>query len=679
VSKKTLGIIGGLILLALIVTSVFFFFRGDNDTNLTISEKRWIEDNKNKVIDLNITNNIPILNVDGEGVLFDFLNSLEEDTGLEFNKLNYSDDNSSDYSFKKVDAKGKDDILVYRDNYVLLTKDKKTYRKTYDINGLVIGVTDAELSSVNSYLEEAKEVAYKTYKNDNELFSALENDSVNAIVVSKIDHFEKIAKSDNLNIAYNISQYTKDYVITLGDNEKLNKILTKYYEKWRHDEYNDSFYKYFSANYFSAKEIEEKTKAKFRSKRYTYGFVVNGPFDTTTKDGLKGINYGFLKNFVKAANVEIDYKKYPNYEELLKAFNSNDLDMIFAYSDNDKYKMDVYETASVFDEKVVIVSSASNDKSYPSISSLKDVKVKTVKGSKIESFLEENKIEVKGYNNTNDLINSVKQDDVLALDYYTYDYYVRDTLKKFKIDNEFNLTGDYNFIGRDIKSNKTFNEFFDFYLTFTPTEDVFSKNYTEILNYNDSNKIIKVILSLLSAFLILLLGIITFRFIKNKKKHKVRLSKSDKLRYVDSLTSLKNRNYLNDNVENWDNSEVYPQSIIIVDLNNVAYINDNFGHAEGDKIIIEAAGILINNQLSNSEIIRTSGNEFLIYSLGHNEKETVSYCRKLNKEFKNLSHGFGAAIGYSMITDGIKTVDDAVNEATIAMKNAKEEACNADD
>ena len=677
-SKKTIGIIVGLILLALLGTCIFFFFKGDKDTSLTMSEKNWIEDNKNKVIDLSITNNIPILNVDGEGVLFDFLNSLEENTGLEFNKLNYSDNSSSDYSFKKVDAKGKDDILVYRDNYVLLTKEKKTYRKPSDINGLVIGVTDSELSSVNTFLEEAKEVAYKTYKNDEELFNALENDSVNAIVVSKIDHFEKIAKSDDLNIAYNISQYTKDYVITLGDNEKLNKILTKYYKKWKHDEYNDSFYKYFSDNYFTAKEIEEKTKAKFRSKRYTYGFVVNGPFDTTTKDGLKGINYGFLKNFVKAANVEIDYKKYPNYEELLKAFNANDLDMIFAYSDNGKYKMDVYETASIFDEKVVIVSSANNDKSYPSISSLKDVKVKTIKGSKIESFLEDNKIEVRGYNNTNDLMNSVGKDDVLAIDYYTYDYYVRDNLKKFKIDNEFNLTGDYNFVGRDINSNKTFNEFFDFYLTFTPTEDVVSKNYAEILNYNDSNKIIKVVLSLLSAFLILLLGVITFRFIKNKKKHKVKLSKADKLRYVDSLTSLKNRNYLNANVENWDNSEVYPQSIIIVDLNNVAYINDNFGHAEGDKIIVEAAGILINNQLSNSEIIRTSGNEFLIYSVGHNEKETVSYCRKLNKEFKNLSHGFGAAIGYSMITDGIKTVDDAVNEATIAMKNAKEEASDAD-
>ena len=51
----------------------------------------------------------------------------------------------------------------------------------------------------------------------------------------------------------------------------------------------------------------------------------------------------------------------------------------------------------------------------------------------------------------------------------------------------------------------------------------------------------------------------------------------------------------------------------------------------------------------------------------------MSYRRKLNKEVTELAHGFGAAIGYSMITDAIKTIDDAVNEATLDMRALKEE------
>ena len=147
----------------------------------------------------------------------------------------------------------------------------------------------------------------------------------------------------------------------------------------------------------------------------------------------------------------------------------------------------------------------------------------------------------------------------------------------------------------------------------------------------------------------------------------------EKSRYIDPLTSLKNRNYLNDSIERWDEAEVYPQTIIIVDLNNVAYINDNYGHNEGDNVIKEAANILIKNQMEQSEIIRTNGNEFLIYLVGYEEKQVVTYIRKLSKEFKELEHGFGAAIGYSIISDGLKTVDDAINEATLDMKTNKEE------
>ena len=139
------------------------------------------------------------------------------------------------------------------------------------------------------------------------------------------------------------------------------------------------------------------------------------------------------------------------------------------------------------------------------------------------------------------------------------------------------------------------------------------------------------------------------------------------------LTSLKNRNYLNHNIKAWNDSQKYPQAIIIIDLNNIKYVNDNYGHEQGDKLIIGAASTLINTQLENSEIIRSDGNEFLIYLVGYSEQQISTYSKKLAKEFKTLPYGFGAAIGYSMILDEIKTIDDAINEATIEMRKDKEE------
>ena len=48
----------------------------------------------------------------------------------------------------------------------------------------------------------------------------------------------------------------------------------------------------------------------------------------------------------------------------------------------------------------------------------------------------------------------------------------------------------------------------------------------------------------------------------------------------------------------------------------------------------------------------------------------------MHKELKTIVHGFGAAAGYSMIVDETKTLDDAINEATIDMRNNKEQANN---
>ena len=139
------------------------------------------------------------------------------------------------------------------------------------------------------------------------------------------------------------------------------------------------------------------------------------------------------------------------------------------------------------------------------------------------------------------------------------------------------------------------------------------------------------------------------------------------------LTSLKNRNYLNAKMPEWEECKVYPQSVVIVDLNRVKYVNDNYGHEAGDNLIIKASSILVNTQLENSEIIRTDGNEFLIYLVGYSEKQVDIYTKKLFKELKELPYDYGAGVGYSIIEDNIKSLDDAINEATLDMIASKEE------
>lgn len=59
--------------------------------------------------------------------------------------------------------------------------------------------------------------------------------------------------------------------------------------------------------------------------------------------------------------------------------------------------------------------------------------------------------------------------------------------------------------------------------------------------------------------------------------------------------------------------------------------------------------------------------------IGYSQKQVVSYIHKLNKEFKKLPYEYGAAFGYSMIEDDLKTIEDAINEAVEEMKKQKKE------
>ena len=675
--NKKIGIIATIVILVLgSIGIVRFFTKEDQKTTLTVSEKRWIENNKNNIIDFAALNNIPIVSDNGNGLFFDFLDSLESDTELEFNKLSYESKNDTQAKYlleKKTDVKNSD-LILYQDNYVLITKENNYYADITEIKDLNVGTLNNDLKTIENYLTGSVNLTYRGYNSNDELLTALNNNEVNAIVLPKLDYLENILTSDDMYIAYNITEYKINYVITLGDNERLNKILTKYFNKWKQEQLETSFNKYLASTYFTYKEISEKNQTEFRSRRYIYGFVANPPYDITVNGSLKGFNRTLVNNFASAAGIEIDYKQYSSTQNMLNDFENGKIDLILEnFSNNLK---GTYKTVPVYDSKIAIITDKNTDLIVNNVTSLNGKTVLAIKNSKISKYLKSNDIDTKEYDNIKDLINNIKSTDIAAIDEYTYDYYVRTDLKNYKNLHTLDIEDNYGFVSKDNNDNKNLNEFFNFYLSFINAKENINNSYKELLLSNNNSKNLQLILSCIVIVLLAIAAIITKIVFGKKKRINYKFSKTDKLRYVDTLTSLKNRNYLNDNMATWDNSEAYPQSIIIIDLNNIAYINDNFGHAEGDKVIVEAASILINHQLKDSEIVRTNGNEFLIFIIGHDEKSVVTYIRKLNKEFKELSHGFGAAIGYSMINDEIKTIDDAINEATLDMRNNKEEVKN---
>lgn len=681
--KRNIIIIIAIVLILAITGVLYFVFTNqDKDSTLTLVEKQWIESNKNKVIDFGIVNNIAILNNSGEGLLFDFFEAIEEDTGLEFNKISYEygEAVNEEYAFKVVDKLDKDDILVYSDNYAVISKKKVKYNSLNEISHARVGVLEKNLENINKYLA-CDDLSYTPYENIEDLLISYkeEKSELDFIVLPKIIYLSMEDLYKDLYINYNIDELKDNYVISLGDTKKLNNILDKYYKKWSSENYDSIYANEFTNTYFRISDTEKQSEVKFKSKRYIYGFVENAPFEIEVNGKLVGINSAIIKSFSDIANVEVTFQSYPSVDRLREAFSNGKIDFYFDKYNKAKYDLDTYLTVSPYDEQIVVVSKYGNNINVNSANSLTGESVLTLKNTKIEAELEKVKANIKSYDRLEDLMANMNDNSVVVIDEATYNFYKESNFRDYKVDARYALNGNYGYMIRDINNNEVFEKYFDFYLSFINEKSLINTGYYNALNATSTSGLLKTIVTGICSILVLIVAfLLGSRFMPNRtKKRKINnMKKEDKLKYVDMLTSLKNRNYLNENIELWDASEVYPQSIIIVDLNNIAYINDNYGHQEGDEVIKQAANILINNQMPNSDIIRTNGNEFLIYLVEYDEKQVASYIKKLTKEFKELAHGFGAAIGYSMITDGIKTIDDAVNEATLDMRNNKEELNN---
>ena len=677
--KKKLYIIIASIIIAL-VAFVFvyrYYNKEDKTTTLTVQEKQWVQSNKDETYDFEVVNDYPLYGLNGSGVIFNFIEDFEKNIGIEFNMIPYlksSDTTTSSYRIRILDngeELTKDDLYLFTDNYIAVGKKYERINHIKDMKNMTIGVFEEDASDVSYYLKSGSNLSYKKYSSIIELYSALDKDEVHMIVVPNIMYLDYVIENGKYSINYYFTEIEKNIVLTLSDNnEKLNKIVTKYYNKWRLTNYVSEYNAAYLDFYLTVNKLDAKSKASLISKNYIYGYVENEPYEVNVNGKVAGIAGEYINRISRLADINFKYKKYSSVEALEKAVKKGKVDVYFDYYNinNDDYK----PTVSTFIEDYVVLGKQKDNHVITSFESLKGQKILMLENNSLYNYFSNNsRAKIKTYKNIDELVKHA-EDYILVLDYEIYSHYQNSKFKDYKLIYRDTMLSDYKFMVKS--SNEAFYDLFNYIIN---TNSYYNYRNTGIENMNASileDSTFEQVYTIVLAIIFVPLIALAIIYLIIKKKNEVKKIKAtDRHKYTDMLTSLKNRNYLNAKMVEWEECNVFPQSIVMVDLNNVKYVNDNYGHEEGDQLIIKAAGILVNTQLENSEVIRTDGNEFLIYLVGYSERQIATYTKKLEKEMKSLPHEFGAAIGYSMITDEIKTLDDAINEATLEMITNKEE------
>ncbi len=676
--KKKLIIIIPIIIA--IVTFVFvyrYYTHNDSTTTLTVSEKRWVESNNDQAYDFEVVNDYPLYGLNGSGVIFDFLKDFEDNIGIKFNKIPYlkeSNPSGKSYQIRILDNDDKltnNDLFLFNDNYVAVGTTYQRINHITDMKNLSFGIFEEDEEDISYYLKSGTNLSYKTYTSITDLYKALDSEQVNMVIVPNIMFLDYTIKKDKYSINYYFTEMKKQIVMTLDSkNKELNDIIKKYYNKWRLtkyvSEYNDAYLDY----YLDENDLDAKTKASLISKNYVYGYVKNIPYEVKVNGKLAGIAGEYIDRVSRLADINFKLKEYATKEELQKAIDTGKVDIYFDYYNynNDKY----FATLSTFIEDYVVLGKQEDNHIVNSFESLRNQDLIMLKDDSLYNYVTNNSnAKIKGVSNLDDLLEKA-ENRIIVLDSEIYTYYQNDKFKDYKLLYKDTMMNDYKFMVK--KDNEAFYDLFNYIIN---TNSYYNYRNSGIENMKASileNSTFQQVYTIVLAIIFIPLIIISIIYLILKKKKQIKKIKiTDRHKYTDMLTSLKNRNYLNAKSAEWEDCEVFPQAIVMVDLNNVKYVNDNYGHEEGDQLIIKAAGILVNTQLENSEVIRTDGNEFLIYLVGYSERQIATYTKKLAKEMKTLPHEFGAAIGYSMITDEIKTIDDAINEATLEMITNKEE------
>ena len=676
--KKKLIIIIPIIIAIVAFIFVYRYYNAeDATTTLTVREKQWVQDNADKTYDFEVVNDYPLYGLNGEGVIFNFLDDFEDNIGIEFNRIPYlkeSDTSTDSFRIRILDNDEEisdNDLSLFNDNYVAVGKTYQRINNIKDFKNVTFGIFEDDSSEISYYLKSGTNLSYKTYDNIEAIYKALDDGDVDMVIVPNIMYLNYTIDNEKYSINYFFTEMQKKIVLTLSkNNNELNEIVTKYYNKWRQtnyvDEYNDAYLDY----YLNANELDAETKAELISKNYTYGYVENPPYEQMVNGEVAGIAGEYVARMSRLSGINFKYQEYETVEDLKKAVDKGEVDLYFDYYNynNDQYK----STLSTFIEQYVVLGKEEDNHIVTSFESMKDERLAMLENDSLYNYFSNNaRAKIKTFNNIDDLVKE-SGSRLIVVDREIYTYYQNDEFKNLKLLYTDTMMNDYKFMVKN--NNEAFYDLFNYIINtnsyYNYRNSGITNLHASILEGSTLQQVYTIVLAIIFIPLIILL--IAYLIIKKKKQIK-KVKASDRHKYTDMLTSLKNRNYLNAKMPEWEESKVFPQAIVMVDLNNVKYINDNYGHEEGDDLIIKAAGILVNTQLENSEIIRTDGNEFLIYLVGYSERQVSTYVKKLGKEMKNLPHEFGAAIGYSMITDEIKTLDDAINEATLEMITAKEE------
>lgn len=148
----------------------------------------------------------------------------------------------------------------------------------------------------------------------------------------------------------------------------------------------------------------------------------------------------------------------------------------------------------------------------------------------------------------------------------------------------------------------------------------------------------------------------------------------------DALTGLPNRNHFLIRIRKIIERSVQARfygALLFVDADKFKSVNDTYGHAVGDGLLIEFSKRIVETVGNKESACRYGGDEFLIFLMGYNENDTESVCKTLVKKMRepfNIAgnkFNLSASVGVALMPKDAKNLDELMEKADAALYVSK--------
>ncbi len=173
----------------------------------------------------------------------------------------------------------------------------------------------------------------------------------------------------------------------------------------------------------------------------------------------------------------------------------------------------------------------------------------------------------------------------------------------------------------------------------------------------------------------------SYTYMEEYKLATERLGVTNEMAYYDSLTGLYNKNSYNAKIKEFqnriENKSAFGLAVIMVDINNLKYVNDTFGHRFGDDYIKGCCSI-IDECVAGAPIYRIGGDEFVVLLEDKPFEMRETIYEDLQAEFayaftKNAQpyEKYSASVGMSIALPTDTAIKDVITRADMEMYKAK--------